>query len=357
MAIINLVTGNNRTVQPIDDALMHHLTKGSKMEVAGGVIKGYAKEFEFSISARKLKVSAGAGLLYGRLFRVEVGNEAIFDLTGLPAVYNIFCTVYVEINLSSPTAPTAIMQIATNTTSFPIVSLGDDLFVNESGIARIIIGTLIYNGQTGAISEVHYDAPKLESDRIAHANEADSLPGTGKINGRSVGAIIDSSSNRVKDAQKIAGNTITDDWTVCADSTNAGASLKMIGALEQNFGTVTFSGEPVSIGTYKVYSDQNAADIYSVNLAVRTFREGSTAVGVSYYSVPLNKFNDSILRGRLFVPANTTTSLGYIDFEYNPSTGQLRVSNVYAPSGASSWSLNGLEIRACFIMRLRRHVA
>jgi hypothetical protein len=212
---INLIRKNNQeSVTAYQDSILFHFIKGHDQsgQTIGGVFHGYGDMFDNESNQidKKFIVKSGMGIIFGRQFEIQIGNQVEFNFQTITGVRYIL--IYVEIDTRDLMNQKIEVKALYQTTSYPIV-YSDDLITTEQGVARMpLYRVLFMSSQASPIVTVTKVFYTFEAHLVEEAKRAQSLPGTSTINGRSVNDIVNNNRNTVKksdDTEKVAGQLIT----------------------------------------------------------------------------------------------------------------------------------------------------
>lgn len=177
---VNLIRKNNGVgITAYQDAVLFHLAKGEN-----GVIADVHDEFSttYNNTTKKLIVSSGMGIAYGRQFEIKPGENVEFDLTSLGTATK-YITIYAEVDLRDPTDEVVSMKATYSDSAYAQITEGDNLISTPNGLYRILLFHVLKNSSSATITP-RYDL--LLSDTIDHArlaDEADHAEDSNTING------------------------------------------------------------------------------------------------------------------------------------------------------------------------------
>lgn len=98
-----------------------------------GIIKGFGDEFESSVTGQNFFVKSGKAIINGRTAVVPSAGKVFNVGTSSTTMYWV---IYIEINMSVSSQETAYLVAVSQQSLYPIIDKGDDLTVNQYGVAR-----------------------------------------------------------------------------------------------------------------------------------------------------------------------------------------------------------------------------
>lgn len=164
---VNLIRKNNGAgITAFQDSVLFHLSKG-----VNGVIKDVHNEFStiYNNTTKKLIVSSGMGIAYGRQFEIKPGENVEFDLTSLGTATK-YISIYAEIDLRDPTDEVVSFKATYSDSAYPQITEGDNLISTPNGLYRMHLFHVLKNSSNATITP-RYNL--LLSDTIDHARLAE----------------------------------------------------------------------------------------------------------------------------------------------------------------------------------------
>lgn len=114
-----------------------------------GVIKNRLNQIGYEIATGSFTVKSGEIIIDGWQVKVDASGATIsLDASSGTRYYVVYCTV----DLSTPSNKTATISANYGTTDYPSINRGDDISLNDSGTARLVLYKFVASGQT--ISDV-----------------------------------------------------------------------------------------------------------------------------------------------------------------------------------------------------------
>lgn len=135
---IRLTRSNNQSgITAYDDAVMFHLIKGKNGVVPG--IPSAGDEFKciYNSNTKKLEISSGMAVMFGRQWEITAGSKVFVDLSSLSGTN--FITVYAELNTLDPTNEKVEIKSMSSTGNFPDPGEGSNLITTKTGKARMVL--------------------------------------------------------------------------------------------------------------------------------------------------------------------------------------------------------------------------
>lgn len=107
-----------------------------------GVVEKHGNECGYEINGQDFKVKSGEIVIDGVQAKIDgAGSIITTDSVSGKEYYSVFC----EIDLSIIDNQRVFIKAMKSTVSFPVISKGDDLTQNQSGVARLLLYTFEVN--------------------------------------------------------------------------------------------------------------------------------------------------------------------------------------------------------------------
>lgn len=198
---LSLVTKEAGKVSAYIDSALFYVGKGpdTKKRPYGIIDDGNEEPFKLTFDDSGLTVSIGPGMchIYGRQVELDESQE-IYDFHSTAQSRDIYCNVYMEVNLADLTDQRARIVMVMSGAGFePETNQSqDDLFKRKNGVFRAPINHFVYHPNSNQpFTDYGYDMEKLDKEsRYA----TDTLRAEDKIDGSTVSSITETFSDGSK---------------------------------------------------------------------------------------------------------------------------------------------------------------
>lgn len=264
-------------VNNADDARMIRYAYGGY----DGYIKGKGAELSHTTVGSTFRINSGVVSLHGYETEIDA-NGWTLPVTSISTKY--YYAVYYEVNLATQDTD---IKSTYNTADYPNIQAGDDLTINSTGTARLLLYT--FTAQQGVIANVDKKVQALEYVRDSIGNIRSDL---------ATGQITVPTQSQSDNSQKIA-------------NTNYVRT-----AISNFYGSATLSYAVRGSGSLAVST--NFVKRQGNLIYIKFIATGAT-VNIIDFSIPLNTSNNL----SLLAPANT-----YVF--YTPYTSEYRTEKITA---------------------------
>lgn len=195
---VNVITREAGKVSSYVDSALFYIGKGpdTGKRPYGIIEDGNEEPFKLTFDEDNLTVSIGPGMchIYGRQVELDKTQE-VYDFRSTASSRDIYCNVYLEVNLADLTDQRAKIVMVMSGAGFePETNQSqDDLLKRKSGIFRAPINHFVYHPNlSNPFSDYDFDIEKLDKEsRYA----TDTLRAEDKIDGSAVSAITETFSD------------------------------------------------------------------------------------------------------------------------------------------------------------------
>ena len=302
---LNLIRKNNQAeVTAYQDTVLFHAMKG-----INGVFPNVGDAFALSYNStnQQMTINSGMGMLYGRQFEILEGDTIVWDWSALTGVKYI--SVYIEIDLRDPTAETAAFKSTYASLGFPTITDGDNLIINRTGVARMLM-FYIYRNSSGSMT-ITQKYNSIRDNWIANADFATFCNASG-ISG---------------DSSKVGGNSIFDSFGILKLNMRSSQTItdiitykRVLWSGSQIFNQTTNIGTQISITdnissgdfleiVYKpFYTSNNTITIQERAVVgdIGIIENGSSVPGVTFTSI----ISNAIVNNGISASSNSFTVSG-----------------------------------------------
>lgn len=189
---INVITKQGGKVSSYVDSSLFWMGKGpdTKKRPYGIINDGTNNPFKLTFDSSKLTVAIGPGTchIYGRQVELDEAQE-LYDFHSTAESRNIYCNVYMEVNLSDLTDQRARIVLVMSGAGFePETNQSqDNLSTRKNGVFRAPINHFVYSPNSSSpFTDYGFDMETLDDES---RYGTDTLNSTDKINGKPVNDI------------------------------------------------------------------------------------------------------------------------------------------------------------------------